>query len=257
MKSLLRSRAAFVLIGLPLAFGAVSCTKTPADPAPVTPPAPTTGSLTGTVSPAGSISTVTATSAGGLTFPVAPDGSGGFRFEALVPGVYTLSFAPAAGFAAPASRSLTVVAGATAAAGTVAVSPYVAVLRGTVSWETGGQTYTASSLSGSLATITATAQTGNQADILTLNLPGLNGVGTYRLENQNQQNNASYIISNGGVPAASYSTAVVGGLNGTVTVTSYDAAARTMSGTFGFVATNRVYTYATLTVSNGRFNLSY
>lgn len=93
--------------------------------------------------------------------------------------------------------------------------------------------------------------------MLTLNLPGFNGVGTYRLENINQQNNAQYITSNGGVPTASYSTTVVGGLNGTVTVTSYDAATRTMSGTFGFVATNRVFTSATLTVSNGRFTLSY
>ena len=129
------------------------------------------------------------------------------------------------------------------------------MLRGTVSWETGGTTYAATTLSDSLGAITATAQTGGRADILLLNLPGLNGVGTYRLESQST--NGQYVISNGGVPAASYSIAVTGGLNGTVTVTSYDAATQTMTGTFGFVATNRVYTYSTITVSNGRFSLSY
>jgi len=246
-----------ILISLSLLAAVTACSKKGDDPTPVvTPPAPTTGGITGTIDPAGSIRTVTATNAGGLTFPLGVSGSI-FRFENLAAGVYTLSFTPAAGYNAPANRSLTVVAGTDAVAGTVSVSPQVSVLRGSVSWEIGATTFTAATLSGSLTAVIATAQTGAQADVLTLNLPGFNGVGTYRLENINQQNNAQYITSNGGVPTASYSTTVVGGLNGTVTVTSYDAATRTMSGTFGFVATNRVFTSATLTVSNGRFTLSY
>lgn len=238
---------------MPLLTVTQSCTKKTDDPA-VMPSAPTTGSIVGTIDPAGSLSTVTTTSAGGLTFPLSVSGAS-FRFDELVAGAYTLSFTPSTGYGAPANRSLTVVAGATASAGTVSVNPQVSVLRGAVSWETGGATYTAATLSGSLTTITATDQTSGRAGILSLNLPNLNGVGTYRLDNQ--ATNGQYIVTNGGVPAASYSTAVTGGLNGTVTVTSYDVATRTMTGTFGFVATNRVYTYSTITVSNGRFSLSY
>lgn len=121
------------LTGLSLLAAVTACSKKSDDPAPVvTPPAPTTGGITGSIDPAGSIRTVTATNAGGLTFPLAVTGST-FRFENLVAGAYALSFAPAAGYNAPATRSLTVVAGTDAAAGTVSVSPQVSVLRGSVS----------------------------------------------------------------------------------------------------------------------------
>ena len=130
MSLFLRSRFLFLALALPLSF--LSCSKKE-DAAP----APTTGTVEGTVSPAGALTTVTATNAGGLTFLAAPNATtGAFSLPNLAPGTYQLSFAPAATFAAPAARSVTVVAGQTASAGTVVVSPApptTGTLTGTIS----------------------------------------------------------------------------------------------------------------------------
>lgn len=144
-------------LALPLALAA--CSKT-AEPTPA--PAPTTGALEGTVSPAGAVTTVTATAPGGLTFPATPNATTGvFSLANLAPGSYSLSFAPATGYVAPAVRTVAVVAGQTAAVGTVAV---VAIttgsIEGTISPANAILTVTATGAGGLTFSATPNASTG-------------------------------------------------------------------------------------------------
>ena len=128
----LRSGLLLALLSLPLLTATVSCSKKEdATPAPA---APTTGGLTGTVSPADALTAVTATDGGGLTFVARPAaGTGVFSLADLTPGSYTLSFTPASGYDVPARRTVTVVAGQIAQAGVVAVAPEPrGVITGTV-----------------------------------------------------------------------------------------------------------------------------
>ena len=109
----------FLAAGL-LILSAAACSKKE-EPTPA--PAPTTGSIEGTISPANALTSVTATNVGGLTFPSVPAASGVFTVANLSPGTYLLTFAARTGFLTPASRSVAVVAGQTAPAGTVVVAP--------------------------------------------------------------------------------------------------------------------------------------
>ena len=99
-------------------LSAAACSKkeTPA-------PAPTTGAIEGTITPANALTSVTATNVGGLTFPAVPTAAGVFTVPNLVPGTYTLTFDARMGFLTPTSRSVVVIAGQTATAGTVIVAP--------------------------------------------------------------------------------------------------------------------------------------
>lgn len=112
---------------------ATSCGDKKSDPA-VLPPAPTTATLSGQVSPAGSIATVTATDASGKATTVTPNGStGAYSFPGLTLGTYTLTFAPAAGYTAPTAASVILVAGGTTApTTTVAPAPTTATLSGQI-----------------------------------------------------------------------------------------------------------------------------
>ncbi|GAB3860194.1 hypothetical protein GCM10028822_37950 [Hymenobacter terrigena] len=109
-----------------LAFGLLAGCKKEEPAAPVTPPvvvAPATGSATGTISPAGAVVTVTATSAAGVVYTVTPAaGTGAFTLSNLPGGNYTLTFAPATGFAAPAAQPLAITASTATLVGTVAVA---------------------------------------------------------------------------------------------------------------------------------------
>ena len=98
----------------------VGCKKD--DPTtPVTPPvvAPATGNATGTISPAGAVLTVTATSATGVAYTATPaTGTGLFTLSNLPAGSYTLTFTPTTGFVAPAAQPMAVTAN-----GTTAIAP--------------------------------------------------------------------------------------------------------------------------------------
>ncbi|MBH8557208.1 DUF6252 family protein [Hymenobacter negativus] len=121
MNSFIRTaQLALTAAAATLLFATTSCSKKE-DAAPA---APTTGSIEGTITPANSVTTVTATNVGGLTFLATPNTTSGvFTVPNLAPGAYVLSFAPRAGFQVAAARTISVVAGSTAQAGTVVVSP--------------------------------------------------------------------------------------------------------------------------------------
>ncbi len=112
-------RFALLAAASSLLFTTASCSKKE-EPAPA--PAPTTGGIEGTISPATAVTTVTATNTGNVTFLQTPAASGAFTFANLLPGSYTLTCTPKAGFLAPDVRYVTVVAGQVAPAGTIAVA---------------------------------------------------------------------------------------------------------------------------------------
>jgi hypothetical protein len=85
------------------------------DPTTGTPPvvAPSAGSATGIISPAGAVLTVTATSSTGATYTATPAaGTGAFAFGSLPAGSYSLTFTAATGFVAPAAQPLVVASNA-------------------------------------------------------------------------------------------------------------------------------------------------
>ncbi|MDB5235719.1 MAG: hypothetical protein JWR44_2712 [Hymenobacter sp.] len=75
-------------------------------------PKPQTGTVNGQITPANSITTVTAISATNQTTTATPAASGAYTFS-LAAGNYTLRFTPATGFTAPADQLISVSAGGT------------------------------------------------------------------------------------------------------------------------------------------------
>jgi hypothetical protein len=262
MRNTLRSISFTILTGTVLLFSA--CSKKEDTPPTAT---ATTGALDGTVSPAGSITTVTATNAGGLTFPATPNAStGAFAVASLAPGSYTLSFAPAAGFAAPANRTITVVAGATASAGTVQVDRDGSV-RGTVSWAANGATFTATVVSGSISilggagqslSLTGAATSGTTTETVSFLIGNFSPVvSQYQLGNSPYQT-AAYQRTSGGIITGAYGQlGTSSSAAGTFNITAANATARTFSGTFGFVAAANAGSTGSATITNGTFSLSY
>ncbi|UOQ71116.1 carboxypeptidase-like regulatory domain-containing protein [Hymenobacter cellulosilyticus] len=258
MLSSVRTWAPRLLLLTVLATSLGGCSEKEDDPAAVA----TTGIVEGTISPSGSIINVTATNAGGLTFLAAPNATtGAFSLPNLAPGTYTLSFTPANGYVTPTSRTITVVAGQTASAGTVVVASNGLVKGGTMSWNTDGVTYSSTQLVGEvnaaqgLLYITSETLTGDVRDLLNLSLAqSFAGTGTYTLGSTYQ--NASLQRINKGLITAQYRTTDPAA--GTITISSYNAVAGTMSGTFGFSGTDFTGSSPrTATVTNGTFTLRF
>ncbi len=255
---------------------AVACTKKEPDPQPT--PGPTaTGSVDGTISPVGSLSSISLSASGNSSVlqNIQPDVMGYFKFPFVADGTYNVSFQVNSytNNVAPAPRTVTVTNGGRASLGTIVVNstaPTSFALRGSVSWNVGGTIYTSTTIGGT-ATLTngvvtslqtlATAQSGTQANIVGLNMPYFDGPKLYRLENVMNSPWATYLRTSGGVPNGSFTTEYYNGLQGTVTVTAADANARTVNGTFGYTAYDRNGSVNQctdrVTVSNGSFSLSY
>ena len=151
MSSYLRCLAFCLLVGSFLVVD--SCDSKKNDPQ--VQPGPTTAALSGQISPAGAITTVTATDASGKTTTATPSSTGTYSISNLALGTYTLTFTPAIGYTAPASSSATLVAGGTTVP-TVTVAPMVttATLSGQVNPAGSVITVTATNASG--VTVTAT-----------------------------------------------------------------------------------------------------
>ena len=146
-----RSLAFGLIVSTSLA--AVSCGSKKDDP--VVQPAAQTATLSGQISPAGSIVTVTATDASGKTTTATPGSTGAYSFSGLTPGTYTLTFTPASGYTAPAAASVTLAAGGTTAPPTtVAATPTTATLSGQISPAGSVTTVTATNASGTAVTTT-------------------------------------------------------------------------------------------------------
>jgi hypothetical protein len=135
------------------------------DPAP----APTTGTLNGQITPANSVTSVTATSTStpATTATATPNASGAYTFSTLAAGIYTLSFTPATGFAAPNNLNIVVVT-----AGGITTAPPVTTPRGgTVN----GQITPANAIS------TVTAVSASNSNQIATATPSASGAYTFRL----------------------------------------------------------------------------
>ena len=272
MNNLFRSLLLCVATAGSLALG--SCSKKE-DAAPVTPPAASPGTIDGSISPAGAITTVTATSAGGQATTTTPNAStGAYSVPGLAAGTYSLSFAPAAGYAAPAARTgLGVTAGQSTAAGTTVVSRTTS--GGTFTWTEGGSVKTATVQNHILqvtvpgtyslilnATVSAGAG-GTDRDQITLNVQNIQTAGTYTfgIIGVSQAATALFLRARGSGPDPIWGIGpgIGGGLgSGSITFTSFNPTARTAAGTFSFVGgpVSNTGTVNTVTVTNGSFNVT-
>lgn len=151
MNTLSRPLVFCLIVGA--SFTATSCGDKKNDP--VIQPQAQTATLSGQVTPAGSVTTVTATSASGTATTATPNGTGAYSFPGLALGTYTLTFTPAPGYTAPASVSATLVAGGTTApAVTAAPVPTTATLSGQVTPAGSVTTVTATNAGGTASTAT-------------------------------------------------------------------------------------------------------
>ena len=198
-------------------------------------PTPTTGTLNGQITPAAGVTTVTATDAANKTTTTTPNASGAYSFSALAAGTYTVSFTPAAGYAAPANQNVTITAG-----GTTTANPVTPV----TSSSTGGTgTFTVAGVTttGSLVTanyfsnnlsVTIASTTGRS---LVMNIDGFaNAAGTFSLSNPSTASQLIY-SEQVGTAAQQWTTAsfLSGGLGtGTAVITSIGSNPRRVSGTF-------------------------
>lgn len=251
------------------------CSSTKDDPTP----AATTGAINGTVSPAGSITTVTATSASGQTATATPAATTGtYAFASLAAGTYALSFAPATGYTAPAARpGLVVAAGQTTAAGTTTVSPTnTGGAAGSFTWSEGGaaksgvvQNHTlqaggsASVFTLTLTGATATGGSITNNDLVTLSLLNVSGPGTYNLgiSAAGVLASATFNRNRVGSPTAIWGCGpgLAGGQgSGSITLTSFNPTARTAAGTFTFTGgpVTNTGTVNTVAVTSGAFNVT-
>ncbi|GAA3950748.1 hypothetical protein [Hymenobacter algoricola] len=246
--------ALIVLAGL---FATTSCHKTKDDP---TPTGPITGAIEGSISPAGAIATVTATSPGGLTFLATPNAAtGAFSLPNLAPDSYTLSFTAAAGYLEPATRKISVLAGPATVAGTVVATSDGRIKSGTMSWIADGVSYSTTVLSGqvdgaaSTLSLTGEAVSGAKRDQLSLTLyRSFGGNGTYQLGGTYEIGQLRRL--DGGIQTGKF----VADGSGTLIITSYSVANGTISGSFGFAGTDVVaYPARYVTVTNGTFTVRF
>ena len=271
MKSLLRTWTLLGLAALPLFMATISCSKKTDDP---TPPAVAMGTVDGTITPVGSINQVVLTLPGATTGPATiPDVQGYFKFSNVEAGTYNVSFREASGYIAPSPSSITVAAGGTASVGSITVNPSgpsSSALRGTATWSRGGTAYTSTTIGGTFTLLNgnpssfnllATSQSGSNAEILGLALPYFGGANLYLLEKNTANGFATYVRTAGGIPQGTFGTSGYNGTLGTITVTTFNATARTMTGTFGFTAFDSRGSVALGTdrvdITNGTFSLSY
>ena len=212
-----------------LLFSAASCSKKQdAKPEP--------GKITGTVFPAGAVATVTATDAAGANTAVTPTSAGEFSIANLTAGTYEVRFAAAAGYNAPADRSVSVAAGETNALGTITVAAYVA----------GGAVDGTCAPANSLRYIQLTApgaQSGPTAQ------PDVRGY--FRFENVAPGSyNVAFVAETGYLAPAPRLIAVVAGATtslGVVAVNPAGSTSAALRGTLSWREGNTAYTSTSLT----------
>lgn len=239
---------------------AASCGSSSSDPQPAQPVAPATATLSGQITPAGSVTTVTATNATGQAVTATPTATGAYSFPGLTVGAYTLTFAAATGYATPAPQQATL-----AAAGTVATGTTATLAPATASFSANGVAVLppyifSSTLAGDRRILFSVSPGGAPGPTLAIYLQGLTpATGSYPLTNPNSTYKASYTDANyQSYFSSSYTPPVP--VAGTLVITSVSANPRRFSGTFNFVGygTNNAGTYLSAAITNGVFaNLPY
>ncbi|MBD2717267.1 hypothetical protein KBK19_19665 [Microvirga sp. STR05] len=229
--------AHYLLLAFIIATNLVMSSCGSDDPAP----APTTGTINGQITPANAVTTVTATSSATpvTTATATPTASGAYSFPNLVPGTYTLSYAPATGFAAPATQSVTVTAGGTATA-----TPVTATMGstggGSLAYTVNGTPTTANLVTGNalFGSLIIQGSSNQGSRIVSLSLDGLpTSARTYTFGGAGSTSEIT-VTEVAGSSLAEWSTSAAGG-TGTVTITSVSASPRRASGTFTAVAPPR------------------
>jgi len=204
--------------------------------------APTTGTVTGQLTSANSVTTVTATSNAtpATTASATPTASGAYTFPNLVPGTYTLSFTPATGFTTPATQPVAVTAGSTTTATPVTVPMGGTGSGASFTYTLDGTAITANLVSANVVSTSLFIQSsGNQGSrIVTLSLePVPTGARSYTVGGAGSTSEIG-VTEVGGSSLAEWSTSATGG-SGTITITSVSTNPRRVSGTFSAVALPR------------------
>jgi hypothetical protein len=219
-----------------------------------------TATLSGQISPAGAIATVTATDASGRATTATPSSTGAYAFPAMAVGAYTLTFAPAPGYTTPPAQQVTL-----AAAGTTAATTTATLAPASASFNANGTpvipTYIFSQVfSGDRRILFSVSPGGAPGPTLSINLDGVTpAVGTYSLTGSLYGYDATYLAAdyqsyftignNNGVPRS-----------GALVITSVNPVSRRFAGTFEFVgfSTNNAGAYVSARITNGVFaNLPY
>jgi hypothetical protein len=223
---------------------------------------PTTGGLIGTIVPTGGAQRVTVHSISTRQlYQLEPAATGGFAWSDLPAGTYALDLLPAAGYQAPAPRTLTVVAGRTTEAGSISLVPTPVPPRGVVSWEADGVLQTAAVVAGSVNVarqqflLMANSYRGNRTDRILLELLGqFDGRGTYQPAAKTPVG-LRYESVVAGVPVAWYGGEAPPESTGVLTVTDFHPRADSVKGKFEFVALGTGGTPGRVRITNGRFAL--
>lgn len=219
-----------------------------------------TATLSGQISPAGAITTVTATDGSGKATNATPGSTGAYSFPGLSVGAYTLTFTPAPGYSTPAAQQVTL-----AAAGTTATATTATLAPATVSFSANGvtvvPTYIFSQVfSGDRRILFSVSPGGAPGPTLSINLAGtMPVVGSYSLTGSLSGYDATYL-------AADYQSYFTIGNNngaprsGTLVITSVNPTSRRFAGTFEFVGfgNDNAGAYYSARITNGVFtNVSY
>ena len=220
-----------------------------------------TAVLSGQVTPAGSMATITATDASGATYTATLTSTGAYSFAAMKLGTYTLTYTPVAGYAAPAPAAITLTAGGTTApaiTATLAAASASYTVDGTAM--TAAYVFSQGMSSSNSRMLTFTANPGAAPPTVTIFLDGLlPTVGTRSLTAN--ANTARYMAPDYVLYLSDLSPASGAALSGTFAISSVNATARVFSGTFSFVgnAGNATATSPlSRTITNGVFtNVPY
>lgn len=241
---------------------ATSCNSKKDDPQAQT----QTAVLSGQVTPATSVTAVTATDPSGKGYTATVSSTGAYAFAAMPLGSYTLTFAPATGYATPAPVTAQLVAGGTTAAAVTATLAKTAV-----SFQVDGTPVTApyaysQTLAGNRFLTFSVSPGGAPGPTISINMAGLTpAVGTYPLNSSDS--NAQYLTAD----YTTYYSAKFGtgsATSGALVVTAVNPTDRRFSGTFSFLGTDATSnspsgnlpagTPATHNITNGVFtNLPY
>jgi len=190
------------------------------------------------VEPPGAATLATATNNQGQAYTTVPNrNTGAYTISNVPSGFYTVRFTAVPGFAALSSAMPSVQTNQTATADTTCMTDTNAAsgIHGLVTWQCEGKMCSHQQLAGNLSAdslrIIALSSTPDGTDVV-LRIKPFTGVDTYSLGS----GNASAVFRRY-LPTTIASFACTGaGTSGTLTVTRYGAAMRTLVGTFNFTA---------------------
>lgn len=222
-----------------------------------------TAVLSGQITPAGAVATVTATDASGTATTATPTSTGSYSFAPLKLGSYTLTYAPVAGYTTPAPAPVMLAAG-----GTTAPALTVALAAASATYVVDGTPMTATYIfsQGAAGTnnrmLTFTANPGGAPPTVTIFLDTfLPTVGSRSLTNNGSGNTGRYTGLDYALYLSDYGSVLGLPMSGTFTVSSVSTSPRVFSGTFSFLGTtssSSATVPVTRNITNGVFtNVPY